>query len=656
LSEKAKKIYEYYQTYRTDSLEWREKRDRAKKVYLGNQWEDSVSKRLRARGQVDVVVNIIRVLLRNRVSSMVAQKPTGIIYGAGEKETELAPVLQDLIDYVWYISSGQVRTERVCMYQQREGIGYFVVAPDLKADFGKGELKIYDETYRHIYIPKSAGREWDFSDAARMIHTKLWHKDDFLANNPKHRTLGQDYFHPNDEIYWKGVKEHRESDEIDFPETMSESEFIREFDTYTRFFDEVPVIYHKPTGMVEVKDVNYTPNNNENELIKQGIIDFARAAVPRVRWQKSYGEKVFEHEEILPISNYPIVPVPDEDTGNAMPLGEIDFNFGIQELANKMFSILVHSAAMSSNYKGIIDTAKAGIQDFQKWKDDWVAPGSWQNMKQSTDGTFPIKEFRPEPLNPAYFPLFERMFQMIQYGLATFQAKLGDTSQAPDTFSATLQYGEWQNENLRIPLNRLEMALQRVFDIVLEWSPKFYTSYKVFEIINEEQPETQFINKPAYNIANSAFETLNDIRELRARYRIKMGSTMPAQSVAQLMIFKELAAANPMFMKYVIDYLPIKDKAKVKKDMDALAQTQQALQKSEGDSKKAQMFIEELLKEMARKDMEVEVDKTKNKLDAIEQETQIKMDGLEEKKKLEIEKAKLSVKEKKNAKKSDSNS
>jgi predicted AAA+ superfamily ATPase len=178
----------------------------------------------------------------------------------------------------------------------------------------------------------------------------------------------------------------------------------------------------------------------------------------------------------------------------------------------------------------------------------------------------------------------------------------------------------------------------------------------VFEIINEEQPETQFINKPAYNIANSAFETLNDIRELRARYRIKMGSTMPAQSVAQLMIFKELAAANPMFMKYVIDYLPIKDKAKVKKDMDALAQTQQALQKSEGDSKKAQMFIEELLKEMARKDMEVEVDKTKNKLDAIEQETQIKMDGLEEKKKLEIEKAKLSVKEKKNAKKSDSNS
>ena len=49
----AKKNWERYEKCRDDTREWRERRDRCKQAYFGNQWDSRVSTRIRDRGQVD---------------------------------------------------------------------------------------------------------------------------------------------------------------------------------------------------------------------------------------------------------------------------------------------------------------------------------------------------------------------------------------------------------------------------------------------------------------------------------------------------------------------------------------------------------------------------------------------------------------------------
>ena len=644
--DKALKIYEWYQDIRSDTLDWREQRDRCKKAYFGNQWDSKVADRLRSRGQVDVVINGIRTLVRNRVATMIANKPTGKVYGVNKEDIKTAIALQDLCDYIWYNSQGQIRTERIVMSQHREGVGYFVIAPDHKADYGRGELKIYDEIWRHVWIPKTSGREWDFSDAPYMILTKLIDKETFFRNYPNYKgKVDNDFFHDNDEIYWSGQREHEETDEFDIPEQSGEAMFVREFDTYERFYREVPVIYHIPTSTVDIKDDNYTPNDHENQLIKEGIIRFISAPVPRIKYTKTFGNKVLvpidgKDHDILPIEHYPIVPVVDEDTGNAMPLGEIDLSFGVQELANKAFSTVVLNACLASNPRRFVDAAAAGITDFEAFKEELAAPGAILDMqKDKRTGEFPIQWDKVDGLNPAFYPVFERLLQQLQFNMATFSSKLGDSANAPDTYSATLQYGEWQQDNLRIPLSRLEMGIQRVFDILLQWSPEYYTFPKIFDVAGvAEEPRMQYVNQPSYE--GEDLMVLNDISKVKAKFRIRMGSTMPAQSMAYLNLYKELAQTNPIFFKHMVEYLPVKEKEELVKELDLLPKLQEQIQNQQKELQKLTGLTENLLRQQAQGEIQKDVYKTSVDMEKIFNEFQLKLDTILEEQKLEKKKIK----------------
>ena len=636
MSKRSEELYRYYVNYRDDSQDWRQNRDKHKKVYLGNQWESGVSKILKRRGQIDVVVNILRPLIRNRVSQLVAQKPSGQVYGVGKFDQTIAAVLQEFLDYIYYISDGQRVFRKVAMGQQREGVGYIVVAPDYKADFGRGELKFYHEPYRHVFFDKAAGRFGDLSDAPRIMVTHLMDKEQFLAAHPEHKNLSPEYFHINDEIYWTGKREHEESDEVDFPESQIDNpEYVREIDTYTRFWKEVPIIYHVDTGKVDVQDVNYTPTNEENQLMQEGIIKFVTAPIPRVKVEKTYGEKIYVASEELPISGYPVIRVVDEDTENALPLGEIDFNFGIQELENKLFSIIVHNAAMSSNYKLMIDFEKGNIRDKEKFLDEFAAPGSAVDVRIDQNGNFPVKEFIPKPLNAAYFPLFQSIIGLLERGTTTFSANLGNTAGSPDTFSATLQYGEWQNQNLIIPRDEMELGIQKAYDILLEWIPSFYDDYKVFDVMRDEEPGTQFINKPQFNEEAQVIETLHDITKLKSRFRIRMGSMKPANSVAYMMVFKELAASNPIFLKQLIDYLPVRDKMELKKQIDQVAQLSKVAEDQQNQLKMQSGMIEQLLKEQAELEAKDKVEEEIRKLEDARHKLKMAEDEAKHQKKMQ---------------------
>jgi hypothetical protein len=168
----------------------------------------------------------------------------------------------------------------------------------------------------------------------------------------------------------------------------------------------------------------------------------------------------------------------------------------------------------------------------------------------------------------------------MEFQLSTYSMRTGDPRGAPETFAATQQLGAWSSEILRIPLNRLEIAIERSFNNMLEWQNSFYTWHKVFQLVGADQkPIIREINAPYFNEVTQAWETLNDLGSIKANYRIKLGSTMPAQSIYELQVLQQLSQQQPALIGEVLKRLPglrESERQEIMQTIDTTIQLQQA--------------------------------------------------------------------------------
>lgn len=625
MSDRVKELYEHYSKILDDTRDWRVNRDKMRKFYFGQQYSSSLSEKYAERGWVDIVINRVRPLLRTRVSMLIAGKPEGKVYGVQKGDIATAIALEEFLDWHWYKSDGQIVAEDINMAAQREGVGYFVLWFNNKLDWGRGELQVDSETFEHVFVDKAA-RKWDFGDAPRIIHSKLVRPEDFRIRFPNVGITDENvhqYLHTYDIPEWAGREQSEDEQTIGTPMTMEDPRYIREFDVYEKFYKDVRILHYLPTGTVTVIEDDYVLTEGDKELIAQGIIREAEAPVPRIKWTKfiSSGEargKIL-HEETLPITNYPIIPVQDERTGNAMPLGEIDFQRGSQELLNKCGSMILLNAALGSSFKMLVDSGAAGI-DIEKFRSQWAIPGYVHDMKKDPlTGTFPIEIVRPEAINPAFWNWMQAMMHELEFQISTFSVRTGDASQAPETYGATLQIGEWAQDILRMPLNHWELALQRQSELLLEWSPNIYDQYKSFEVLREDQPDEQFINAP---FPMSAFtpggrvQSQNNINTIKARFRIRSGSTMPSMATAHMMLYGELAKNDPYWRQYLVDYLPVKEKDQIKKELSLVNQVGNENEQLKQAVTVMQAEMQRMYQEIQANDKQIELEKFRTKINA----------------------------------------
>jgi len=347
-----------------------------------------------------------------------------------------------------------------------------------------------------------------------------------------------------------------------------------------------------------------------------GGLEEKTVSQPRIKYHKNISGKIIlpldsngKKEDILPLAYYPLIPVVNEDTGNSMPLGEIDFQSGIQELLNASISLTLLNASLASNFRMLIDAGRAGITDIKKLQNEFAVPGAFIDMKvDPVTGEFPIKEIRPEPLNQAWFTLAQTLSQEIEFQISLFSFRQGDPTNAPDTFSATLQLGQWAQDILRIPLNRLELAIERLFNQIFAWAPNYYDANKIFFTFGQD-------GAPIYQNINFA-----SMQYSKAKFRIRAGSTLPSQTVSELGIMQSLAQLNPALIGSVIDRMPglrDSDKQEIKQTIDIVAQLQQEnAQKEEvvGVLQQQMQHLQEqnfaLQRDQALGPMKREVDKT----------------------------------------------
>ena len=591
-----RKAYEDYTQFKDDTADWRRETDKMRKYYFGQQYSSAMSDKYAARGWSDLVINKIRPLIKSRISRMIAGKPQGKVFGYKAADMTTAYALNEFLDYHYYNSDGAFQFEDAATYQLREGVGYLIVTRDWDSDYGRGELKIIAESFENIFTRKSA-RSWDFKDGGRIIHSRLTDKSDieYRLNDWLGGVDLNSFLHPFDIPEFDGKKKDQKKDSVGLPRVLSGgNRYIREFDVYDLVKKEVRAIHYIPTNTVIVVDDNYKVNNEENKLIKDGLIRFDKFMVPRVQYTKFIGNgsnsKRIGDQEILPIEFFPVVPLHNERTGNSCSLGETHFFYGMQEMLNQSAALMVMHAALASLFKVIVDTRKYK-GDLDTFKEEWAALGAIVGLEADPEtGKFPIEIIRPEPINQAFWSMTQYFGSELEYQSMSSSTSWGASGKyTPESAPPLLLLNEWNDNSLRLHLNHFELGIERLYTVLLQWSKGFY-GFKTFPVKRNEMEVENFVNSKIpldtgiVDKNGMPIMSTNNIKDLKTRFRIKLGSTAPAPTQQYLQIFQQMAQQYPVFLKFMIKYMDIEpsEKAELMESVDILKQQQVQMQQLEG--------------------------------------------------------------------------
>ena len=112
-----------------------------------------------------------------------ANNPRWQAIGTEGSDTDVAAVLSDLADYVWYNSNGSTLYTNAVNDAVTKGVGYLLVTIDKDADNGMGEVVIQQPEPFDIFIdPKS--RDMLFRDAAFIMIRKVLPKNHLMKIFP----------------------------------------------------------------------------------------------------------------------------------------------------------------------------------------------------------------------------------------------------------------------------------------------------------------------------------------------------------------------------------------------------------------------------------------------------------------------------------------
>jgi hypothetical protein len=112
-----------------------------------------------------------------------AKDPRWQAVGTEGSDTDVAAVLSDLADYVWYNSNGSTLYTNAINDAVTKGVGYLLVTIDKDADNGMGEVVVQQPEPFDIYIdPKS--RDMLFRDAAFIMIRKVLPKNHLMKIFP----------------------------------------------------------------------------------------------------------------------------------------------------------------------------------------------------------------------------------------------------------------------------------------------------------------------------------------------------------------------------------------------------------------------------------------------------------------------------------------
>jgi len=237
---------------------------------------------------------------------------------------------------------------------------------------------------------------------------------------------------------------------------------------------------------------------------------------------------MYLYESILPIEEYPIIPIAYQHTNTPYPISAVIPMIGKQREINKAHQIMLHNANLASNLRWLYTE---GAIDEEEWEKYSSSPGALLKYRQGFDVPNAIQ---PLPINNAFYTITQQGKSDIEYisGISSSMQGVGQDSH--ETYRGMLAMDEYGTRRIRQWVNNcIEPALEHMGQIFKTVAQFTYTTQKVFRVVQPEagasEAEVQevSINIPIYNDYGKVVERYNDYQTSKFDIRIIAGSTQP---------------------------------------------------------------------------------------------------------------------------------
>jgi len=272
----------------------------------------------------------------------------------------------------------------------------------------------------------------------------------------------------------------------------------------------------------------------QNEDVVESIVEATDYFETRIKLTCTIGSDVTLYEYILPLKEYPIIPVPYLYTGTPFPMSAVTPMVGKQQEINKAHQVMVHNANLASNLRWMYEE---GSVPEDEWEQYSSAPGALLKYRQ---GFTPPTPILPAAINNAFYTITQEGKADMEYIAGIPSAMMGFTQQQADTYRGLLANDEFGTRRIKAWMNSvLEPCLEHVGIVFKDLSQSHYTIDKVFRIVEPNagggysEKETR-INIPIYNDYGEEINKWSDYASARFDIRIVAGASMPINRWALL--------------------------------------------------------------------------------------------------------------------------
>ena len=283
------------------------------------------------------------------------------------------------------------------------------------------------------------------------------------------------------------------------------------------------------------------PEEDFKELMKQPefadkVVDSVKFYENRIKLCCSVGDDTFLYEYELPITEYPIVPIPYLYSGTPYPMSAVMPLIGKQQEINKAHQIMIHNANLASNLRWLYEE---GSVDEEEWERYSSSPGALLKYRQGFNPPTPVM---PAAINNAFYTITQEGKSDSEYISGVPSAMMGFTQEQPETYRGLLANDEFGTRRLKAWMGSIvEPALEHLGKCFQMVSQNHYTIDKVFRLIQPEagqkeggQEKEVRVNIPIYNDYGKAIGKWHDYAAGKFDIRIVAGATMPLNRWALL--------------------------------------------------------------------------------------------------------------------------
>jgi hypothetical protein len=364
----------------------------------------------------------------------------------------------------------------------------------------------------------------------------------------------------------------------------------------------------------------------KDKNFKKNIVDSIEFYENRIIKTCSVGDDTFLFEQTIPISEYPIIPIPYMYTGTPFAMSAVTPLIGKQQEINKAHQIMLHNANLSSNLRWMYEEGSVPEDEWEKYSS---APGA---LLKYRPGFSPPTPIQPAPINNAFFTVVQQGKTDAEYISGVPSAMMGFSQDQAETYRGLLANDEFGTRRLKAWMNSIvEPSLEHIGRVFKMMAQKHYNIEKVFRIVqpeggNQEEKEVR-INVNLYNDYGKAIGKYKDYAAARFDVRIIAGATLPLNRWALLEEYFRWYQSGLIDDVAMLAETDIRNKEKIVERKSMVSQMQGQLQSIQELVKEKDGTIETLQRQLVQAGIKMKVGDAGNEIrkDVLETEAQQKL-------------------------------